>query len=499
MSSIVKSSFFTPGGSLLQLLFFTTTLLLSRPIVAALPECVDVLNTTLNTSFVGLCTSQWINLKPYIRPTQSQVGYAWIKYKVDKDFSKASDAQKAMNEGATPTIIGPSSTIENTPQFFITDDHHTLSALDVSGFSATIVTLNVSCDARNVSYTDFWSFLKKMNATLLVAHPAEQPNTLPIRIDPIQLPSSFSFTANNKTLTDDPWRSLVSLARKVKVPPAPAPTCSPGADKYCMKCFYRGCVNGNLTVGPALYYFEFRWSYFLLYAYLNNSFWPDALSYSAFNASYNSLPVHNISFSAIDTAPWLSTAALLIPLCRGSGAGSFQPPLTLFPGIIGLPGYTAGYIELPDDPTCDLPAQCRSDQLPIVYPSISPVMPNANGESSSTSTPPLSSGGIVAIVLMLIILSGMITYFMIRPQRSHSLPKWYEVVQTSLGTSSSLGIGKRIMSQIATSNETPIISTGSVKAFQMSNITSTTTSMSDIGRDRRGNSVRVAMRDTFAV
>jgi hypothetical protein len=33
------------------------------------------------------CTDAWTELKPVIKPTQSSVGYAWVEYKVNKDFT----------------------------------------------------------------------------------------------------------------------------------------------------------------------------------------------------------------------------------------------------------------------------------------------------------------------------------------------------------------------------------------------------------------------------
>lgn len=50
-----------------------------------------------------------------------------MRYKLDKDFSTAKDAQKEISSATTPAVIGPDSYL------YIVDDHHTLSALDYSG------------------------------------------------------------------------------------------------------------------------------------------------------------------------------------------------------------------------------------------------------------------------------------------------------------------------------------------------------------------------------
>jgi hypothetical protein len=51
--------------------------------------------------------------------TQAQLGYAWVKRKVEKDFSSSSDAQATIDESPTPCVLGPDNS------YYIVDDHHT--------------------------------------------------------------------------------------------------------------------------------------------------------------------------------------------------------------------------------------------------------------------------------------------------------------------------------------------------------------------------------------
>jgi len=60
-----------------------------------------------------------------------------------------------MSEKIVPVIIGPNHNDESI-SFYVTDGHHTLSALDYSGYNETIVTLTVLCDLRNLPTWKFW-------------------------------------------------------------------------------------------------------------------------------------------------------------------------------------------------------------------------------------------------------------------------------------------------------------------------------------------------------
>ena len=141
--------------------------------------------------------------------TQKEVGFAWIQYKINKSFSSSKDAQKEMDSGYTPGVIGPDSII------YVVDDHHTLCALDYSGYSSTSVTVNVICDKRGLTMDEFWSYMASHNLAYLAAHPDGQPNSLPTAIQSSALAKSFAFNSKTISFPDDPWRSLVGFSRKV--------------------------------------------------------------------------------------------------------------------------------------------------------------------------------------------------------------------------------------------------------------------------------------------
>lgn len=88
-----------------------------------------------------------------------QVGWAWALYKANKDFTTEADAQAAMDEGATPAVLGVAAD-GVTPRIYIVDDHHTLSALDYSGFSGVTVSVEITCDLRDsMGFDEMWAFL----------------------------------------------------------------------------------------------------------------------------------------------------------------------------------------------------------------------------------------------------------------------------------------------------------------------------------------------------
>jgi hypothetical protein len=89
-----------------------------------------------------------------------EVGYSWIAYKLGKDFTSASGAQDAVS-GAAPAVLGPG------PALYLLDDHHTLAALDYSGYKDTKVVMEVICDQRNMTQEVFWQTMAKQH---LVSH-----------------------------------------------------------------------------------------------------------------------------------------------------------------------------------------------------------------------------------------------------------------------------------------------------------------------------------------
>ena len=55
----------------------------------------------------GPCTSSWEELQPVVRPTQADVGFAWVARKLARDFSGHKKAQAAMDDAPLPVVLGP--------------------------------------------------------------------------------------------------------------------------------------------------------------------------------------------------------------------------------------------------------------------------------------------------------------------------------------------------------------------------------------------------------
>lgn len=322
----------------------------------SLMECTNAIKSE---SFDGLCSNQWKQIKPFVKPTQPEVGYAWILYKLEKSFAHEVQAQISIEKvDAIPAVLGPNAAI------YIVDDHHTLSALDYSGFDQTIVTFTILCDQRNMSEEDFWRYMEGNHFAYLAAHPEQQPDLLPEPISYKQLASHFSHTKRASVFGDDPWRSLAAFSRKVT---SPACDETAGDSKYCLRCMFRGCgVNGLNETGPGVYYFEFRWSYFFNELGLHTSdvgaierFWGSWHNYGRFRNGWKDLA--GTQQAAFNASRWLSVAETVFPLCRSVAAGDYQLPKSIFfvAGDTSLPGHVAGEsVKLPDDPTCNA-ASCH--------------------------------------------------------------------------------------------------------------------------------------------
>lgn len=347
------------------------------------------------SSFTGLCTDQWSDLKSVIRPTQKAVGYAWVQYKLLKDFVTKRMGQMALDSSITPAVIGPIRTTEEGEEeknsigngnrklaIYIIDDHHTFSALDMSNYDSIFVTINIICDLRNYTFDDFWSYMNHHNYTILAAYPNNQANALPTPINYRDMPHNITFRPQIKTLMDDPWRSLVGFSRKIKDlhPSVQAyisskstnnnnnggndnfSECPPTA-KYCYRCFYRGCdSDGSHKFGPSVPFFEFRWSYYFLDAYLNpQQYWPTKSTFLQFKENYELLSSSSatVPLEKVYLQQWFTTASLLLPLCHHTTTGTYVLPEDIYDGNhTHLPGFTANFRIDDQDAECDQPSNC---------------------------------------------------------------------------------------------------------------------------------------------
>jgi hypothetical protein len=236
---------------------------------------------------------------------------------------------------------------------YVVDDHHSLCALDYSGFDTTTVTLNILCDKRSSSISDFWADLSTQNLVYLAALPDSNIDQLPVQITYDLLPTSFSFNSKSISFEDDAWRALAGFSRKVTAAAPPAPSCS--TDKYCQRCMFRGCVDGYQKTGGAVCYFEFRWAYFMIDSvYYNTALWGSDSDLLAFKTEFEKLPHHAVG-KDVNTDDWFAAANYIVALCRGAVGKDYLLPTNLYPGDSNLPGFFSGYVPLESDPTCDSP------------------------------------------------------------------------------------------------------------------------------------------------
>jgi hypothetical protein len=195
------------------------------------------------------CTRKWKKIRYMLQSSQQAVGYAAVKRKLDDDFTSKKDAAESMENNPLPFVLGP----DNAP--FLIDSHHTVRALDESGYDSIEVTLEMICDWSGMNSTLFYDAMIKNNFMEPLGRVTSNvKEILPVRIDPSKsIPDFISRTV------DDPWRSFATLVCKVKH----KKRCPKGYSD-CLRGYFRKCEgNGHLTP-----FFEFRWAYFFQDAYL---------------------------------------------------------------------------------------------------------------------------------------------------------------------------------------------------------------------------------------
>lgn len=316
-------------------------------ISASLLDCDNVLENNQD-EFTGLCNNKWSNLKKFLKPTQSEVGYAWVQKKLE-DYDSSSHAQDEMDDNPIPCVIGPDN------YYYVVDHHHELCALDYAGYIDVTVTLNVICDYRSVpTMNEFWNLMADSSLVYLGIHPGGNYSNMPVPIEPAQLPQSFSFTKDEQTLGNDPWRSLASFVRKVNSYYSNPAECT---SKNCYRAYYRGCVDGYQSKGSGVAFFEFRWGYYFLDgSYYHSQYWPNS-DQLAFFLSELSKQI-DLPLGKYDLDDWSLIASLLIPLARSDSVSSYLPPYSLFFSNSTLPGFVVGQDTqiLNSDPDCDSPS-----------------------------------------------------------------------------------------------------------------------------------------------
>jgi len=290
------------------------------------------------------CTEPWKNMRGVLHPAQQAVGYAAVKRKLDSGFGTKDNAKESMNSEEVPIVIGPG----GLP--FLVDSHHTIRALEESGFDSVDVTFKKICDWSDMNDATFFDSMIQSNLMDPLGRHGADVNQLPVIIDPSEdIPKTILL------VVDDPWRSFGALVRKVKNKKE-CPKDSP----LCLRGYFRNCEgNGHLTP-----FFEFRWAYFFNDAFTRGcnseeSLWDSSQDCLKFYDAYTSLPDVGLTpILKIDVGPWMEAAALLVPLCRGNKAGNYVLPDHLGKPYAGkkLPGYVPGDTQiLKDDPDCFSP------------------------------------------------------------------------------------------------------------------------------------------------
>jgi len=308
------------------------------------------------------CTVAWSALRTKIHPTQDSVGYVWaLKHKVEKMYSEES-AQERMDGKHIPCI-------KRGSELYFSDGHHTLSALDSSGFWATEVTIVVLCDLTALSVADFWATMGEKGFAYLYGRPSGPWTSLPEPLAFSALPSLVVFNNDEPpSFTDDPWRALSGASRKI----SNQKSCKAAASntEYCMRAYDRVCnaEKGNSSI----FFFEYYWGYFWNAAWLDPSLWETDLTnrsdYDAFAASVASLPQVRPDTPGLSTADieeaiklWFDAAEQLVPLSRSFGARNYVLPAGFLERQT-LPGHVAGMAPLQEkDPKCGQAAASSCD------------------------------------------------------------------------------------------------------------------------------------------
>ena len=313
---------------------------------AVSPSCGDFSSLSLGDT----CTDTWKKLRDQLRPTQRSVGYAWVFRKVLKDMTSESKAQESISEKTIPISLG----LTGSGTAYILDAHHTLAALDLSGYKEVNLTLSVGCDAlATVPASQQLEALAARKDAYLYGRVPGCPNSLPEAIPAASLPTNLAFRKSAVTMDDDRWRSLSSFARKIKKGPInciDTPTMK--ITKYCGRAYNRTCA----TNGEGIPFFEFRWSYFYNDVYNTPSLWSNTSAFNAFSEAYNTLvsPTPNSPLDNIDD--WEAAAHYLVYPSRGSFASEYRVPLGALAGP--LPGYIAGLVPIPDKDVDCAASQC---------------------------------------------------------------------------------------------------------------------------------------------
>ena len=353
------------------------------------PSC-DLSNLS-SMADASYCTIQWKVLRDVLHPAQQAVGYAAVQRKRQKDFysKKMSKANMKGADNSLPIVVGPG----GIP--YLVDSHHTVMALDASGYHSVKVELHKLCDWSHLQPEPFYETMKASNLMMGTGRPSTNSNlnALPVPID-----VATDIPATIPQLLDDPWRSFGAFVRKVKDDTGICPS----DHKKCLRGYFRGCQDDGHTAA----FFEFRWAYFMNQAYLkgcssddsnDSNDWGDTSDCLAFESAFQDvLPQTSRSILDQDLDVWQTAGKRLVPLCRGVVAQSYIIPEELGSPMGGeqLPGRVEGLSTpiLDDDPDCAAP-KCPKLSVPL-QPTSSQTSPQA-----LPTTSPIQSWAALFVVM----------------------------------------------------------------------------------------------------
>ena len=139
--------------------------------------------------------ARWSKVKKALRPTQAALGYDWCFYKMQQFTSEAA-AQRYMDTKPVPYV-------QRGSKKYIVDHHHTLAALELSGFDVEITLEQVrSFDKTEQTLEGFWGYMEGRGWAFLRD---ENYNRIPIA----KLPKTFNLSA----FRNDVYRSMGGFAR----------------------------------------------------------------------------------------------------------------------------------------------------------------------------------------------------------------------------------------------------------------------------------------------
>jgi len=162
---------------------------------------------------------RWSKLKEIIHPTQTALGWDWVLFKM-KNLTTEEDAQKYLNRKPVPAV-------KRGEIYYIVDHHHTLCALEASGWDVKVTIVVIMEVPEDLSTIDqFWVFMEHRGWSFV-------RNSDYTKGSFSQLPSGFDINGYH----NDIYRSMGGFARVYNVLVRPK----------------------NLE---ARLFFEFKWGYF---------------------------------------------------------------------------------------------------------------------------------------------------------------------------------------------------------------------------------------------